>query len=458
MSIIETTSSKLQETLDTKQAIREAILAKGGTLETDVFATYPAAILNLPGTRPPIQRSYYFGYDWNTVDQNPATCISYPEDVDNAEYAKAVMNFGASFDYGGWPSTPGSTFMPKPCMLNFDGTVDYYLNPNDYGTKEEGGASDIANTSYSGNAMMEWPKIYTKRWQDGDVYHFRCSDAKLDSEYECWCNYDANDQEIDHFYTAIYNGWVDSSEKLRSLSGQKTSLNSSWADMFTKARANGPSIYAMELLCDLKLIQDLLIMMFKSTDLSNTAGVGATNTSSGTPLVTGTLNAKGLFWGSNAKGVGVKVFGMEYYWGDMYRHIAGYVAVGRSQYVKITRGTKDGSTVTDYNDTGTGYIKLEGSNFISATANNGYIKKLHTYPHGRYAVELIGSATTYVPDLVAVPSVSSTGGTVAKIGGTGAHKIADLGPFFMQANVKPEQEQTLTTTLLSCKPLAPTST
>lgn len=46
--------------------------------------------------------------------------------------------------------------MPRPCMLKSDGTVDYYLDPDDYTKKEDGETpSDIANVNYNGNAMME---------------------------------------------------------------------------------------------------------------------------------------------------------------------------------------------------------------------------------------------------------------------------------------------------------------
>jgi hypothetical protein len=50
-----------------------------------------------------------------------------------------------SFNYGSWKN---AFFMPRPCMLKFDGTVDYYLNPNDYSKKEDGTASDITNFEY----------------------------------------------------------------------------------------------------------------------------------------------------------------------------------------------------------------------------------------------------------------------------------------------------------------------
>jgi hypothetical protein len=42
----------------------------------------------------------------------------------------AGMNFSTGvFNYGGWEN---AFFMPRPCMLKYDGTVDYYLDPNDY--------------------------------------------------------------------------------------------------------------------------------------------------------------------------------------------------------------------------------------------------------------------------------------------------------------------------------------
>lgn len=462
MIVDETITEKLQKVLATKSAIRDAILDKGGTLHTDRFDAYPDAILTLPNTRPPVQRSYYFGYDMNTADSNPATCISYPEDVDNAHFSKAVMNFGGAFDYGGWPSTPGSTFMPKPCMLKYDCTVDYYLDPNDYGTKEAGGASDIANVDYGGNAMMEWPKIYTKRWQDGDIYHFRCSDAKLDSEYECWCNYDANDQEIDHFYTAIYTGSTDTNGRLRSLSGADPTVSVTFGAARAQAGNNQSTIpntqYEIDLLSDLKLIQDLLIMMFKSTNLRATAGFGVSDSSLTAPISSGTMNTKGLFWGARAGKDGVKVFGMENYWGNIYRWINGWITIGREQYVKLTRGTKDGSTTNSYNETGDGYIHLENCTLNNDNVSTqGYIKTFGCFSHGIYPISLLGSDASYIPDLVNVIATSNTSSVSISIISGLYSQIGATGPFRSRHYIPASTNNDTISASLSCKPLAQTS-
>ena len=67
-------------------------------------------------------------YGWH-VDPNvsdPYNAITYLNDA----IGKTPASMGIStFDYGSWED---AFFMPKPCMLNYDGTVDYYLDPNNY--------------------------------------------------------------------------------------------------------------------------------------------------------------------------------------------------------------------------------------------------------------------------------------------------------------------------------------
>lgn len=92
---------------------------------------------------------YAFHADGALTD--PATIVTY---LENAEgMTSAYMNYASgTFDYGDWKD---AFFMPKPCMLKQAGIVDYYLNPDEYALKADGGASDITNTAYGGNAMME---------------------------------------------------------------------------------------------------------------------------------------------------------------------------------------------------------------------------------------------------------------------------------------------------------------
>lgn len=90
----------------------------------------------------------------NNSESNPANKVTYPVGSYNQNATPGKMNFSTGrFDYGNWFE---AFFMPRPCMVRYDGTVDYYLDPNDYTKKADGMTpSDITNMSYSGNAMME---------------------------------------------------------------------------------------------------------------------------------------------------------------------------------------------------------------------------------------------------------------------------------------------------------------
>lgn len=392
----------------------------------------------------PKKRDYLFGYDLVKSTSSPSGRVSYPDDVDNAGFTPAKMNFGGSFSYGDWNFAPGEKFMPRPCMLTYAGVVDHYLNPNDYTQKAEGGASKVADTSFGGNAMMEWPKIYTKRWEEGGVYHFRCSDTPQDESWECWSNYDRLNNQIDHFYTPIYFG-SNVSSKLRSISGQANMVSQNATTEINYAKANGNDWYT-EVLADRLLIQDLLVMMGKSTDGQTVYGKGRCDTNSA--VNTGTMNSRGMFWGSNNGTDGVKVFGMEHFWGNLWRRTAGWMNVNGTQKVKLTRGTKDGSTASDYNTDGNGYKTVSGA--TPSGTSGGYISSMKTEGFGRIPVTASGSSSTFEADGL---WYNNSGTMYAFVGG---YWNIDLlcGPFYAHLNYTPSSSGSHIGAALSCKPLA----
>lgn len=377
----------------------------------------------------PKKRDYLFGYDLVKSTSSPSGRVSYPDDVDNANFTPAKMNFGGSFSYGDWNFAPGEKFMPRPCMLTYAGVVDHYLNPNDYTQKAEGGASKVADTSFGGNAMMEWPKIYTKRWEEGGVYHFRCSDTPQDESWECWSNYDRLNNQIDHFYTPIYFG-SNVSSKLRSISGQANMVSQNATTEINYAKANGSDWYT-EVLADRLLIQDLLVMMGKSTDVQTVFGSGRSSSSNSSAVNTGTMNSRGMFWGSNNGTDGVKVFGMEHFWGNLWRRTAGWMNVNGTQKVKLTRGTKDGSTVSDYNTDGNGYKTVSGA--TPSGSSGGYINSMKTEGFGRIPITASGSSSTFEADGL---YYSNSGTMYAIVGGSWDNDL-QCGPFYANLNNTP---------------------
>lgn len=392
--------------------------------------------------------SYFYGYDLNTTDSNPATRVTYPSDVMNSSYTAAAMNFTSGvFSYGSWPSTPGDKFMPQPCMLGYDGVVKEYLDPDDYTKKTDGTSSSVASTSFAGNAMIEWPKIYTHREFSNGVYKFRCSDIPMGDDWDCWCNYDKNNKVIEHFYTPIYFG-SNVSSKMRSISGQSNCVNNTAASEITLATANGDGWYT-EVLADRLLIQDLLVMMAKTTECQTAYGYGRCSGSNSSAIGQGTMNTKGLFWGDKTQTTGVKVFGMENWWGNLWRRTAGWINANGTQKIKITGGTHDGSTVTGYNTDGTGYITLSGA--TPSGTSGGYINAMkNDLAFGRIPITASGSSTTYEADGL---WFNNSQVDYAFVGGRWNDALLD-GPFCVYLNGAASGANTYFGAALSCKPLA----
>jgi hypothetical protein len=65
----------------------------------------------------------------------------------------------------------------RGCVLNSDGSVNYYLSPTDWSQKAGGGASDLTGTD--GNVMVEIPKFYYRQTRVGSLYNWEISQVEL---------------------------------------------------------------------------------------------------------------------------------------------------------------------------------------------------------------------------------------------------------------------------------------
>jgi hypothetical protein len=208
---------------------------------------------------------------------------------------------------------------------------------------------------------------------------------------------DINGNEKAHFYTPIYNGSLDSNNKLRSISGQTVIKSKTVSQEMTYARANGTG-YEIEQYVDRLLINILLIIMGKSTDTQDVFGRGMSENASAENILlkTGTMDSKGLFWGENAGKAGVKVFGMENYYGNQWRKTAGLILNNGIVKVKLSPSIKDGSKATNYNTDGTGYIEIPNS--TPSGTSGGYIKDMLYTALGMFPTSITGSSSTYYSD------------------------------------------------------------
>lgn len=118
-----------------------------------------------------------FSFRFNFSKSASNEIVEYTGTNQNYTPARFVYNPAThwyDFNPGSWGN---AFFLPRPCMLKYDGTVDYYLNPVDYRLKEDGTPSDISNLNYDGNAMMEWGK-------DGYIFYYTEPPTEKLTEYE----------------------------------------------------------------------------------------------------------------------------------------------------------------------------------------------------------------------------------------------------------------------------------
>ena len=338
---------------------------------------------------------WVYGYYIDEAAPVTSTRVHKIEGCDNYFYERAYMDFENNrFEWGDWRNAP---FLPRPCMLKRSGEVAYYLDPDNYLKKADGTASDVANSAFDGNAMMEWNTVFMKKYRDRNRIYVFFSNVKQDSGFECFSTLKSDGTYAEHFYTPIYEGnLVDN--VMRSLSLNAVAQSGSTADQEAAyAEANGAG-WTTTVWADEDLITALFVLMFENTDSQAALGNGNINggTSAAAFLPTGSGNQKGMFWGSNTNNQCVKVFGMENWWGNRWRRPNGVLLIEGIYHVKMTRSTADGSTTTGYNRTGTGYINTGLT--TEGDYNAAYISRIHAGKYGFLVAKAAGSSTTFYAD------------------------------------------------------------
>lgn len=398
-----------------------------------------------------------YGFHVNSGESDPSAAVTYLADA--VGMTPAAMDFtNDKFLWGSWRD---AFFMPRPCMLKYDGTVDYYLNPDDYTKKADGTASDIADAAYGGNAMMEWGRDGRLIWYkivpdtgDATSASVYVADHQADDEFVCWPFVNSDGETVEHFYTPIYNGSLDTSGRLRSLSGVAAAdicQGKSATQEVAAAELNNPGtakLWYIETFGDTMLMLILLILMGKSLHSQGVFGNGRIN--NGENMIgTGTMNGKGLFWGGSGNNDGVKVFGQENFWGNQWHRTAGLVMIDYTLKYKLTRGTEDGSEAMDYvvSNTSADYAGYKTAHTAPSTNNYVSAMQFNAEMFGPQAVD--GSAATYWCDYW----YQANGCRFALRGGSSNYS-ANAGAFFFNLGNTASVAYWSLGAAPSCKPLS----
>ena len=329
---------------------------------------------------------YRYGYRIKKSEGDPSTRVEYLYDAEGL--TPAAMDFtNDKFNYGSWGDKWFVTDN-KPLMLKPDGTVDYYLDPDNYDYKESGSASSISDTNQTSNAMAQIPLCWVCRYEDSAAgYQYEIiSNIQYDETYKAYAHTRADGSIADYFYYSMFGGSGNSS-KIRSISGQTLANGLTAQQEIDGCKANG-SLWYTHSWSQRELIRTLCVLLGKSTDTQAVFGNGncrGGGSNVGSCQQTGTLKAKGQFYGDTTTTNQVKVFHIEKFWGDQWDRVAGLYG-GK---VKMTP-EGDGYQVTTTN----GYADIG----FSVPGNGSFISEMSCNEYGMIPKVCSGSGTTYFPD------------------------------------------------------------
>jgi hypothetical protein len=130
----------------------------------------------------------------------------------------------------------------KRCVLNADGSVNYYLNPADSTLKAAGGAADLSGAD--GNVMVEIPKFYFRYTRVGAVNTWSLRTEPL-SGYTLHPAFVKAGVEVDYRYIGAYDACVYDDSASAYIAGLNLDNNSSNVDTAADKLASVSGIYPM---------------------------------------------------------------------------------------------------------------------------------------------------------------------------------------------------------------------
>lgn len=232
----------------------------------------------------------------------------------------ASMNFTTGvFDYGGWQDF--CEWICRPVMLTYDGLVDYELSHSDHSKKIDGTTgSDVANTAYDGNAMVEFKRLWVsmKTLANGDL-EIVYSTFPYNSDFKAYAFTNAAGVVQEHMYYAMYEGSYDGA-KLRSLAVGVVMVDETGQNEISRAQANGAG-WDINYKSQRDFITGLHWLIGKSTNDQAVFGNG--NSDSAAYIAPGSLIDKGGFCGYNTTAQAIKTFYVENYWGNYWKRQSG---------------------------------------------------------------------------------------------------------------------------------------
>ena len=326
-----------------------------------------------------------YGFRRSKNNSSPAGRIEYLFDAVDKTPAAMGLNTGI-FDFGDWEDFVYK--VARPVMLKTNGTVDYELDPDNQTLRKDNGlSSDVTNTNYNGNAMVEFFGFkWVKRYEDASYEYVIFSDVQFDEDYHAYAHTGADGKVKNAFYWGMFKG-TNVSSKLRSIGTGAVMVNQTRNTEVTYAMGNGDQYYTIYK-SGWDYIADLLTLISKSDNSQAAFGSGRSASGNSAAISVGSLKDKGPFWGSSNGTSDVKVFWIEGFWGNVWEGMAGLILAGSAGIkVKMT---------PPYNFDGADY---EATNIVPSGTSGGYVNLASVSDKYGYVPKVAsGSETTYMCD------------------------------------------------------------
>ena len=230
---------------------------------------------------------------------------------------------GMTPGYNGWKDTKLMQSI-KPCVLREDGTVNYYIQKDNYTLKEDGNSSTL--TGEDGDVMIEIPLMGYKLWQEDNFQYVSVTANPNKTDYCYYAHSLDAEKDCDKIYIGAYLGYR-SSSKLYSRSGVAPTGNAPLTYFRTYAKKRGTG-YSLTSFFPHTLLQCLYVIVYKN--LNSQAALGRGYTGVSTKTKTGGTNSNTFCYGTTSSTQQIKLFGIEDFYGNLYQWLDGLYATSNS--------------------------------------------------------------------------------------------------------------------------------
>lgn len=192
----------------TKHPIQDNTIFEGTQAEWDLLTSEQKATYRLINITDDYDAPYEEPEIWGFIDHmnilDPTQRIEYIKT--NKNYTPLTIDANThTANYGSWVDNP-ILQANVPAMIKSDGTLDYYLDPDDYTKKLDGTASDVADQSYQGGAFAYIPKVYSYTFIRGNDRYVMFSMTKVNNNYKAVGFIDHLGNEYDGIWIPMFYG------------------------------------------------------------------------------------------------------------------------------------------------------------------------------------------------------------------------------------------------------------